>query len=222
MTRYKHPRQGHAGRGMVPGDGDYIDRITVCALDAALAFPLQYAIKGGRVTAREDLLQALQDLLQRIAATRNSSLALEQSVLAQARQLAEAYEDDGDDIDLRVFYVLGWLYWYRYLALPQGQGHADVETSIDTLIPCFINGVEPLPDPLLPILALKAAPTARRILEQAIGSTDQTMLSATVQLWQRILNATAVDRPERATYLSDLALALQTRFESTGAMADLD
>ncbi|MEU6408167.1 tetratricopeptide repeat protein [Microbispora sp. NPDC046933] len=41
-------------------------------------------------------------------------------------------------------------------------------------------------------------------------------------MWQRILSATPADHPQRALCLSSLGIVLLTRFERTGAMADLD
>ena len=79
-----------------------------------------------------------------------------------------------------------------------------------------------LPEPLLPFLANQAAPAASELLQLTQRSGDLELLSATADLWQRILTATPADHPDRAGRLSNLGVALQTRFGRTGAAADLD
>ncbi|KAA9379164.1 tetratricopeptide repeat protein [Microbispora cellulosiformans] len=169
---------------------------------------------------REDLLQALQERLQRVSATQDPSLVLEQAALTQAARLAETLR--GDKTDLQALHLLGWLSWYRYLALPEGQDRADLDTAVDAFTPCFINGSESLPEPLLPVLAGRAVSIAAEVLSRALGPASQALLPAAVQLWQRIVNATPADHPERAGMLSNLGIALRTRFERTGAMTDLN
>ncbi|WP_432927352.1 hypothetical protein ACQPZZ_38720 [Microbispora sp. CA-135349] len=95
---------------------------------------------------REDLLQALQERLLRVSATGDPSLVLEQAALAQADQLVAATLH-GDEADLEVLHALGWLHWYRYLALPESQRDEDLDTSVGVFTPCFISGRRSGPPP---------------------------------------------------------------------------
>ncbi len=72
------------------------------------------------------------------------------------------------------------------------------------------------------MLAEQAAPTAIALLRESIGSTDQNLISTTVDLWQRMLDAIPAGHPYRAVMLTNLGIILQTRFERTGVLADLD
>ncbi|NYH51398.1 copper(I)-binding protein [Nocardiopsis arvandica] len=124
--------------------------------------------------------------------------------------------------DLRVGQAVGWFHWLRHQALPDGQDQADMHGAILALTPCFLSGIEPLPEPLLPLLADEADPMAIDFLQQALSSTDTGLLTATVHVWKRMVEATPDGHPDQAGRLSNLGGALQTRFEHTGAMADLN
>ncbi|MGH3374461.1 MAG: tetratricopeptide repeat protein, partial [Actinoallomurus sp.] len=171
---------------------------------------------------REGLRAAVQARLRQVITTRDLSPVLETAALVEARRLAEILHDGADDVPIR--YLLGWLHWYRYQALPEGQDRQDLDTAIGMFTPCFLAGIadQNLPEPLLPLLADRAVPTATALLQQALGSADQAVLSATTQLWQHILTATPTDHPNRAGHLNDLGIALRARFERTGAQTDLD
>ena len=169
---------------------------------------------------REERLEAVRARLQRATTAQDKSPLLEPAALEEAQRLAEVLHDD--DGDLEAMYLLGWLHWYRYQALPEGQGLQDLNTTIEMFTLCFITGVGDLPEPLLPTVADQAVSTATTFLQQALGSTDQALLSATVGLWQRILEATPTDHPNHAMYLNNLGIALRVRFERSGALADLE
>ncbi|MER6162403.1 CHAT domain-containing tetratricopeptide repeat protein [Streptomyces sp. NPDC001868] len=79
-----------------------------------------------------------------------------------------------------------------------------------------------LPTPLLPRLADAAAPLAFDMARQVQGSDDPRLLSAAVELWQRIVSATPAKHSERPRALSNLGGVLGIRFERNGALADLD
>ena len=169
---------------------------------------------------RDRWMQALQARLQRVSTTQDLSPVLEKEASAEARQLARTLTDNLDS--LPAMHRLGWLHWYRYQALPEGHDQQDLQAAFTMFTSCFINGMTDLPSPLLPQLAEQATPTALRLLEMAQRSVDQELLSATSSLWRRILAATPSDHPSRAAILSNFGIALLTRFQSTGAQADLD
>ncbi|WP_205718515.1 CHAT domain-containing protein [Actinomadura sp. WMMA1423] len=145
---------------------------------------------------------------------------LEDAALTEAQQLTATLNDD--EVDLEASYLLGWLHWYRYQALPEGRDREDFESAVARFTQCFIHGTSGLPELLLPYLVGQVALTAMRLHERALGSSDQDMLTGAVQLWQRILGATPTDHEDHAAYLSNLGDALRTRFERTGAQADLE
>ena len=169
---------------------------------------------------RDQLLRAVMARLDRIKAARDPALVLEPGALDDAQRLAEALRDD--DGDLEACYVLGWFHWYRCLVLPQGRHYEALEEASRALTPCFIAGVEGLPEPLLSSLASNATGTAVTLLKQAMSGSDLNLITTTVSLWQRVLTAIPADHPDRVAMLSNLGLALQLRFERVGALADLD
>ncbi|MFF5488286.1 CHAT domain-containing protein [Streptomyces virginiae] len=134
--------------------------------------------------------------------------------------MSEVLRDDDGDVEAR--FALGWLHWYRYLALPEGQDREDLATAAQAFVPCFLVGAGPLPDLLLPALAEFSADTAVALLDQALGGHDVSLTSAAVQLWQRIVAAVPAEHPDRAAMLTNLGTALRARFEQTGVLADLD
>ncbi|NYH51401.1 hypothetical protein HNR06_000990 [Nocardiopsis arvandica] len=145
---------------------------------------------------------------------------LDRAAVGELTRLA-GYLDAHPD-DLEVSHAVGWCHWFRYLALPQRQGGTDMHGAIRALAPCFLAGIQPLPEPLLPWLAKAAAPAATELLQQVLSSTDTRLLTTTVQVWERFLQAAPDDHPDRAWYSSNLATALQSRFTRMGDMADLD
>lgn len=150
---------------------------------------------------RDQLLAAIKAQLERIEATGDLALALEPGALNDAYRLAEVLGDG----DIEVPYVLGWFHWYRYLALPEGQDHGALEEATRVLTLCFITGVEGLPEPLLPRLADNSIDVAVHLREQATSTSDLTLITVMVSLWQRVVTATPVDHPARVARLSGSA-----------------
>ncbi len=154
-------------------------------------------------------------------ATRDLSLVLSDDVLIHARALDELLHE-GDPDELRARFVLGWFHWYRFLALPQGHDENDSLLALHMLTACFIAGADGLPEPLLPTLAKHAVPRAHSLLQQALDSGEPGLASETVELWTRIVDVTPSDDPDKPARMSNLAMALQIRFERIGSRSDLD
>jgi Tetratricopeptide repeat len=169
---------------------------------------------------RERWMTAVQARLDRVTTMQELSPVLEETALDEARKLTRTLTDDLGS--LHAMYLLGWLHWYRYQALPEGHDHQDLEAAVSMFAPCFINGINGLPESLLPVLADQATYAAEQMLELTQRSGDLDLLSAMTDLWQRILTATPADHPNRGMYLSNLGNALAMRFQRTGATADLD
>jgi CHAT domain len=163
---------------------------------------------------------AIETRLERIQRDKNPSLSLEP---AAVRELRDLRRTPGWERDLQARMALGWLHWYRYLALPEGRDDEDGDAAVEALVPCFVAGLEPMPDDLLPELADGAFPLASSLLEHAGSPQGGELITAAVQLYRRILAATpAEDRSNRALVLAMLGVALQYRFERTGEMTDID
>ena len=169
---------------------------------------------------RERWLAAVQARLERVTA-QDLSPVLEEMAHTEARELARTLTDD-DPGSLPAMYYLGWLHWYRVLALPEGHGRQDLEIAVTMFTSCFINGIDGLPGSLMPLLADGAVPAATELLQRTQRSHDLELLTAAIDLWQRILTATSADDSERAGRLSNLGAALLNRLERTGAADDLD
>ena len=169
---------------------------------------------------REVLLTAVRDALERASMSEDMSAALEADALAAARRLTEMLRDDDSDLNAR--YLLGWLHWYRYKVLPEGQDRADLVAAVEALAPCFIAGAGELPTALLPVLADHAVPVATELLRDARITADPELGAACAALWQRIVAATPNDYPGRPGRLSHMGIAILAKFELTRALADAD
>ncbi|MFE2267478.1 CHAT domain-containing tetratricopeptide repeat protein [Streptomyces griseosporeus] len=176
--------------------------------------------RAGEGAMRDERLAAVIRRMEQIAEARDPSLSLNPGALADARQLSEGLRGDDGDIEAR--FALGWLHWYRYLSLPEGQDRRDLAAAAQAFVPCFLVGAGPLPDPLLPELAELSTDTGAALLDQALDGYDVSLTSAAVQLWQRIVAATPAEHPDRAAMLTNLGTALRARFEQTGELGDLD
>ncbi|WP_371551505.1 CHAT domain-containing protein [Streptomyces sp. NBC_00554] len=167
---------------------------------------------------RDQRLAAVEARLQLIDQSHDLSPVLEPEAHREAQELAENHSAG----DLEAQFTLGRFHWYRYHALPEGEDQADLTAAVEAFTVCFAAGIAGLPEPLLPLLADAAAPLAVRMFQNALVSPSMDRLSAVADLWQRIVQATPVDHPERAGRLSNLGGALQVRFERTGVQGDLD
>jgi len=128
--------------------------------------------QGGAVGLREELVSAVQTRLQRVAAG-DQSAVLDADALTDAQRLASILNEG--DTDTR--HMLGRLYLHRFQALTYGEGRPELDAAADMFAPCFIAGVDGLPETLLPILARRAIPIAFDRLRQA-AVTVQAIVNA--------------------------------------------
>lgn len=168
---------------------------------------------------REQYLAAVRSHLDRIGQAGEASLALAPEVLDDLQRLTAAA---GDDVDVEAGFALGWLHWYRYLALPPGRDRDELRAAIQAFLGCFIHGVEPLPEQLLPILADVAVPAASAVLRDAVAASGPEPLQAAVELWRRIVTGLPHDDPAWHGYVSNLGVGLHVLSERTGSLADLN
>ncbi|MFD8980066.1 CHAT domain-containing protein [Streptomyces sp. NPDC059564] len=175
--------------------------------------------------AREDELEkriALVGLrLDRLAREQNLGVVLEPEALVEARRLAAILRND--ESDLEGHYALGWLYTFRYQALPEGAGQRDREEAIAKFTPCFVFGAgeEDLPDELVPDVARHALGFAWRIQQGLNASPSPALRARVTNLLQRI--AAAIPREHgHAETLSNLAVIMKSQFDMGGEPRDLD
>jgi tetratricopeptide (TPR) repeat protein len=174
---------------------------------------------GGSVDRRAELLAQIRELLTGVGQTGDAEPVLDSSVSLLAEQLWEAKSGEAD---VEVCHVLGWLYWCRYLALPQDLGEEDLTLALTFLDVSFLAGVEGFPETVVPLLADRALSTAFGMSQQARVSPNPEWATLGIQLWRRVLDAIAEDDPDRGVMLSELSATLLVRFERTGVLADLD
>jgi hypothetical protein len=98
------------------------------------------------MSLRDELAAAVSARLERVAAIRDPSPVPESAALAEAGRLMALLHDG----DLPAGHLLGWLHWYRYQALPDGEDRDDLTATLTMFTPCLIAGAAPLPEPLLP------------------------------------------------------------------------
>src|SRR5437667_7638922 len=166
----------------------------------------------------EQYTAAARAHLDRITAADDPALSLSPAVATDMYRLATALEAC-DDLDGR--FVLGWLHYYRYLALPEGQDQDDLRMAVRAFAVCFVFGPEPLPDPLLPLVAEAALPLVSAVYENAMAEPGVDPIDAAVSLTLKVVDALPPDHPQWIRALVGLGLALHKRFERTGSPADL-
>ena len=127
--------------------------------------------------------------------------------------------------DLEVLNALGWLHWSRYLASPADPDDADISAAVKFFEPVYRADPDAVPkqvrntfDATLPGALQQGA----ALLQQANGTGDLATLNKAIDLLEQAADVTIKDRPDRATALSVLQLALFSRFERTGDPQDLD
>ncbi|MFE3188417.1 CHAT domain-containing protein [Nocardia sp. NPDC059240] len=175
-------------------------------------------------TPREALQAVVASRLRLMGKPGNTIPAvLDPHAVEEARQLA-AVLHDGDG-DLRSRLLLGWVHWYRFLALPRGQDQPDLELAIEMFLPVFVSdGViaQEFPARLTPALADVAEREARDRLDREFGSRDTAAVTTTVELWRRIVAATPHSHPEQSDRLSTLGTALTRLFVLQGLLPVLE
>jgi hypothetical protein len=145
---------------------------------------------------------------------------LEPGALEEARRLTAMLRDDDGDLETRK--LVGLFHLARCHGLPGAQAEPELMAAITMLTPCFIAG-DPGPTAYLrPLLAMRAFPAAVALYDQAAASADANLISAAVDLWQRIVDAFPASDPDRAAMLTNLSAALGIRSDRTGELADLN
>ena len=172
------------------------------------------------MSERDHWMRAVRERVDRVAATGDLALVVEDMALTEARELTRTLGNDA--VSVRAKHLLGWLHWYRYASLPAGQDQQDLWDSVTMFTDPFVLGLDTFPDRALPLLADRAAPVAQRLLDEVRRSGEYELLPAATRLWQRIVIATPSGHPGRARRLSNLGIALAIRAKQTGTVNHLD
>ncbi len=172
---------------------------------------------------KERWLGAVQSRLARVTALKNLAPVLEPDAITEAQSLAGQLSE-GEDFSAR--FLLGWLYWYRYQALPSDNDEdlTALFTAVAMFLPCQAVRMTGLPEPLLPVLTgqRQAIAVARKMLQRVLDTGDETLLVPTATLWRRIVNAVPADDVGRAGHQANLGTALLAVFRRTGGPPYLD
>ncbi|MEV8313730.1 CHAT domain-containing protein [Streptomyces sp. NPDC059900] len=122
-----------------------------------------------------------------------------------------------------VWLVLGWCHWARFAVRPDDSDPADLRAAVDALTPCFVFGLEPLPEPLLPRLVEAAASRAQRLFREVMSSgLDRASLTEAARICRRLVEVLPEKAPDRRSYLDSLCFAQQYVYRWSGAAADLE
>ncbi|MFC8536656.1 CHAT domain-containing protein [Streptomyces sp. NPDC057249] len=117
---------------------------------------------------------------------------------------------------------LGYLHWFRHLALPETDGAEDLRRCVELLVPCFLLGIEPIPE-LLPDIAVASTYAANDLLNQALDFPNPGLIAEVVRLWRRIVAAVPESYHKGLqVYRSLLGTALLRAFELERDPAMLD
>ncbi|MFG3496772.1 CHAT domain-containing protein [Streptomyces sp. NPDC047886] len=170
---------------------------------------------------REDLIAAVRDRVDRVAATRDGSAVLDQAALALSRRLADLC-DAGSGADLAAEHALGRLHHYRAEYLDPERSGPDRRLAVRLLAWCFIREFDDVPQPLLVPIAEGVLPFAADTLNRARDTLDPPALALAESLHRRIAVILPEHHPDRAPCLSHLGIALMTRYGGTLRLADAD
>lgn len=169
------------------------------------------------MSERDALLEAVRARLAQVAATRDWAAVLEPAALTEAQRLTRCVGTPMADLEAE--HSLGWLHFYRARALAP---ESDWEDAMVFFKGCFIAGIEPLPQSLLPTLVDRAVPGAMNLIQLASKTMDVDLLEGAVDLWRRIARNVPDDHPNLIIALTNLGNGLEMLGARSGRSAHLD
>jgi tetratricopeptide (TPR) repeat protein len=181
-----------------------------------------------QVMGRERLLALVRARVERFNAGQDPAVVLDPEAVAELTALLETVPDPAADIE--VAYAAGLLHWFRYLVLEPGHDEQDLRAALTMFLPVYrvrpdavpaqvrthFGRVDASADPFA------VAQSAFILLREALGTADQGVLDAAIDLFEVAVAAIPGDDPDRAKVLSNLGIALHERFEHERDPADLD
>ncbi len=182
----------------------------------------------------DDLLASLNARIQRFAESGDPSVVLESAALDEAARLWEAAQPadvDTQAVSVDVIAALAYLHLARHEALPDEQDKDELRTALSLFGVLADRAPERVPDQIRSLLAdTLSEPTdeAERLTltgAEAFAEYQRTwrpeVIDAAVTAFRDAVAVASADNPNVASYLSNLGIALLTRFELTGDAADL-
>ncbi|MBP2327046.1 tetratricopeptide (TPR) repeat protein [Kibdelosporangium banguiense] len=169
---------------------------------------------------REQLIAAITERLVHVETTQDPDTLLVPEAIEEVKQLSALVGTNGDDVE--ALHTLGWFHWYGFLALGETDGEDVLQLAVDDLTWCFVHGVTELPEPVLPLLAENSIRIGAELLTKSAADPDPEVVTATVEVWQRIVDTLPEDHEMRATGLACLGQAKLRRYEVTAQPGDLD
>ena len=165
---------------------------------------------------REQYLAAVRARLERVTSTQDLSTVLHPGVPGDVQRLSGLLRDGDGDTEARL--ALGWMHYYRYLALPEGPDRDELRSAVTLLLDCFVLGVEPLPEQLLPILADLATAFGDQVLRHAIivARPTPTPRRPPSSCGSASRSRRATTTPGVGDVLVEPGLALRIRYDLTG------
>ena len=153
---------------------------------------------------------------------------MDPEAVAELTALLETVPDPA--ADLEIAYAAGWLHWCRYLVLDPGDDQQDLADALALFVPVYQTRPDAVPDQVrthFGRLAASGDPQALAgravtLLQETLRTGDRAALDAAIDLLGQAVAATPADHPGRAAMLTNLGVALRTRFERTGDRTDLD
>jgi tetratricopeptide (TPR) repeat protein len=157
-------------------------------------------------------------------------MVVDPAALGQAAELWLAAQLE-PDAQPEIIYVLAWLHWCRYLALPEGLDGDDRAAALELfemvaqtqphLVPADVSQILGMPQ-----LASEDPGTVYNrgvlLLNQFQQTGQRSTIDEAVASFHRAADALPVGHPRRGVLLSGLGAAYMTRFESFADDADLD
>jgi hypothetical protein len=178
----------------------------------------------------------LRALLELAAGERGEpGRVLDPEGLELARGLATVADDD----DVEAWWLVATLHGWRYGLLPDDRNQDDLTAAVDGYARLMLSARELVPEPMRELLAgwvgehtgtsqtfgpdeaAELNNRAVRVLQDPYRAGDVAAVGRAIGWLRRAVALTPADHPDRAGRLSNLGLALRTRYGRTGATADL-
>ncbi|SRR5712691_5851627 len=183
------------------------------------------------------LLSTVLATLEQCSDSEDPGASLSPGALAAATELLDAIAEPEDDLE--VAHMVGWLHWYRFLALRPDGGEADFNLALRMLGPVCAASPDAVPTPVREFFEANGPSTVNdgpdqvpqehalaeqglSLLKIALRTGGLAELDGAIEPLRDALNIAPASHPGRAGWLTNLGLALRARFEHTGSSADLD
>ena len=95
---------------------------------------------------REIALAQLYELLDRFNTEPDPRVVLSRDALRLADEVWRSVDDPGSDLEM--LHALGWLHWFRFQCLPEGQDKPELEAAAKLFGPVYLADPEAVPPAL--------------------------------------------------------------------------